>query len=525
MAKHAVSHRKHKKARVSASPPIAWGTWLTGSCVAAMLLLFFSLVIVIATKGLRSFWVDEVYAYQLRDGRQLLAQIVEQDEEQGQLQLYIANRDLYGLDYTWIESQHVTMQGKPSDVVVLERQMNGKAMGRLTRVVSEKHGNVSQGDLFLLLEETLESVAQEREKLHSLRAQMSSISSSIEALDDEASSAEKQQQEQAFAQLNQLFNARQQLLRSQYVMLLEAGGARMQIPLLEVLDAYQPNQFTTVDKVRRFFSNIWTLLSDAPRASNTEGGLFPAIFGTVLLVFLMSLMCVPLGVVAAVYLKEYARKGLMVYLVRISVNNLAGVPSIIYGVFGLGLFVYGIGGSIDQLFFADKLPIPTFGTGGMLWSAMTMALLTLPVVIVATEEGLESVPQNIRDGSMAMGATQFQTLVRVILPMASPGILTGFILAIARAAGEVAPLMLVGAIKSAPTLPISASFPFFHFDRKFMHLGYHLYDQAFLSSSVEASKPMVFATSLLLLLLVLMMSMTAMVLRNHMRKRYVTDLF
>ena len=265
---------------------------------------------------------------------------------------------------------------------------------------------------------------------------------------------------------------------------------------------------------------IGELLWANPRESNTEGGLFPAIFGTVMLIFLMAVTCFPLGVLAGIYLGEYAKEGFLVRLVRIAVNNLAGIPSIVYGIFGLGFFVYGIGGLLDQWLFPERVAAgtPTFGTGGILWASLTLGLLTVPVVIVSTEEALRAIPRGIREGSLALGATKFQTLVRVLVPMASPGMMTGFILAMARAAGEVAPLMITGVVKLAPQLPVDGAFPFFHLDRKFMHLGFHIYDVGFQSPNVEASKPMVYVTTLLLLLIVLGMTSVAIYLRNRMRK-------
>jgi phosphate transport system permease protein len=206
--------------------------------------------------------------------------------------------------------------------------------------------------------------------------------------------------------------------------------------------------------------------------------------------------------------------------VRISVNNLAGVPSIVYGVFGLGFFAYIFGGSIDRLFFAERLPNPTFGTGGLLWSSLTLALLTVPVVIVATEEALAAVPQSMREGSLACGASKWQTIKNIVLPRATPGIMTGLILAMARGAGEVAPLMLVGVVKLAPDLPIDHFFPFVHLERSFMHLGFHIYDVGFQSRNSEAGKPMVFVTTLLLIALVGLMNATAIYLRNRLRRKY-----
>jgi phosphate transport system permease protein len=230
----------------------------------------------------------------------------------------------------------------------------------------------------------------------------------------------------------------------------------------------------------------------------------------------------PFGVIAAVYLREYAKGGVIVRLVRIAVNNLAGVPSIVFGVFGLGFFVYLIGGTVDQFFHPEALPTPTYGTGGILWASLTLALLTVPVVIVSAEEGLAAVPKAVREGSLALGATKFETLWRVVLPAAAPGILTGLILALSRAAGEVAPLMIVGMVKLAPSLPLDGNFPFVHFERKFMHLGFHIYDVGFQSPNVEAAKPLVFATALLLILVVLSTNLLAILVRNHLRQKYAT---
>ena len=218
--------------------------------------------------------------------------------------------------------------------------------------------------------------------------------------------------------------------------------------------------------------------------------------------------------------KEYAKQGVMVRIIRIAVNNLAGVPSIVYGVFGLGFFVYFLGGNLDQLFFPESLPAPTFGTPGLVWASLTLALLTVPVVIVSTEEGLTRIPRSVREGSMALGATQAETLFKVILPMASPAILTGVILAVARAAGEVAPLMLVGVVKLAPTLPVDGSFPYLHLDRKFMHLGFHIYDVGFQSPNVEAARPLVYATALLLVTLIVGLNLTAITLRGRLERLY-----
>jgi len=264
----------------------------------------------------------------------------------------------------------------------------------------------------------------------------------------------------------------------------------------------------------------WGFLTQNPAVGMTEGGIFPAIFGTVALVFLMIIAVLPVGVLAAVYLHEYARPTSPVTrLVRFAVNNLAGVPSIVFGLFGLGFFVQFVGRGMDRALGQDVL----FGQPAILWAALTLALLTVPVVIVATEEGLAAVPRAVREGSLALGATKFETIWRVVLPAAAPGMLTGLILAIARAAGEVAPLMIVGMVKLAPALPVDRHAPFLHLENKFMHLGFHIFDVGFQSPNVEATKPLVFATAFLLLVLVVAMNLTAITVRNRLRRRYASS--
>ena len=304
-----------------------------------------------------------------------------------------------------------------------------------------------------------------------------------------------------------------------------ADGTEKELATLDLFRVYRANELSFAGRSVIYAGRLWGFLVDEPRESNTEGGIFPAIFGTVMMVILMSIVTVPFGVLAALYLREYARQGPLVRLVRIGVNNLAGVPSIVFGVFGLGFFVYFVGGSIDQAFFPERLPTPTFGTGGILWASLTLGLLTVPVVIVASEEALGAVPRSMREASLATGATKFQTIVRVVLPAAAPGILTGLILAMARGSGEVAPLMITGVVKLAPDLPLDSVAPFLHLDRKFMHLGYHIYDVGFQSPNVEAAKPMVYATAILLLAIVVALNLTAIIVRNHLRKRYQSSAF
>ncbi len=297
------------------------------------------------------------------------------------------------------------------------------------------------------------------------------------------------------------------------------------LPLDEIVNAYPANRISFVEKLGVYLGRWYEFLVDEPREANSEGGVFPAIFGTVTMTLIMSLVVVPFGVLAALYLREYAKSGPLVSAVRIAVNNLAGVPSIVFGVFGLGFFCYLVGASIDELFFAAQLPNPTYGKGGLLWASLTLALLTLPVVIVATEEAVSAVPNSMREGSYACGASKWQTIQRIVLPRALPGIITGMILAIARGAGEVAPLMLVGAVKLAPELPIDGVFPYIHPERSFMHLGFHIFDVGFQSQNSEAAKPMVFTTTLLLIGLIALLNFAAIRLRNSLRKKYAGGQF
>jgi phosphate transport system permease protein len=303
------------------------------------------------------------------------------------------------------------------------------------------------------------------------------------------------------------------------------GGEEHDQAIGQIVRIYEPNKLSFGGRLSVAIGQFKDFITDDPRESNTEGGIFPAIFGTFVMTILMSLLVTPLGVIAAIYLREYARQGMLVQVVRISVNNLAGVPSIVFGVFGLGFFVYTIGSHVDEWFFSDSLPTPTFGTGGILWASLTLALLTLPVVIVATEEALASVPRGVREAALACGASKWQTIQRVVLPASAPGVLTGVILAMARGAGEVAPLMLVGVIKSAPSLPLDGQFPFIHADRKFMHMGFHIFDVGFQSPDSLAAQPMVYATSLLLITLVVVMNLSAILLRNKLRKKYAAGTF
>lgn len=251
----------------------------------------------------------------------------------------------------------------------------------------------------------------------------------------------------------------------------------------------------------------WEFLSAVPKEGMTKGGIFPAIYGTVLLVVLMTMALVPFGVGAAVYLHEYARPDAwFTRTVRFAVGNLAGVPSIVYGLFGLGFFIHFIGGSIDRLLGVDLV----FGQPALMWAALTLALLNLPVVIVTTEEALRTVPREMREASLGLGATRWQTVRHVLLPQAMPGILTGAILSVSRGAGEVAPILFTGAAYYLPFLPHSPT-------DQFMELGYHVFVLATQSPDIDATKPLLYGTVLVLLLITLLLNITAILLRARLR--------
>ncbi|MDX2493685.1 MAG: phosphate ABC transporter permease PstA [Desulfuromusa sp.] len=518
--------------------------WLSGAALSLTLLTAIVLLAVIMINGLGVFWPSELHELKLKDGSQVIGQLMRSEpaaDNSGLRRQYkIANRDLYGLDFRWIDEDQIISEKTPAQLLVLERIEHGDFYGVLEGLtvgtnqipsasivdLTNALGTV-KGELGKLseLEDKLKDASYQSEQL---RHQILKLDYKKVAKDDLTRQQlvnEEQVIGQEFGKLVDLQTKRTEKVRQAKAIFVDANGQEKEVVLADIFQVYAPNQMSTSDKIIFYAKKLVELFVGEPRESNTEGGLFPAIFGTVMLIFVMSLFSFPLGVIAAIYLREYAKDGLLVRIVRIAVNNLAGIPSIVYGIFGLGFFIYGIGHGIDTLFFPESLPTPTFGTGGLLWASLTLALLTVPVVIVSTEEALGAIPREMREGSYALGSTKFQTLVRILLPMASPGIMTGLILAMARAAGEVAPLMITGVVKLAPALPIDGNFPFFHLDRKFMHLGFHIYDIGFQSPNVEAAKPMVFVTTLLLVLIVLIMSSVAIRLRNKMKKRYTFGTF
>jgi phosphate transport system permease protein len=520
--------------------------WGCAAGVSVSLLMVFGLLLLIMINGLGYFWVSDIVEITLKDkqhvigqlaGREIIPRSITPDrpEGKGRLRVKIGNRDIYGLDFKWVNDDQIVSQTSPPDVVLLERREWGNMYARIKAVYKgdtlQAEGNeggwVALAPLISAANDRHQQINRiEKVEIGSINADIEKTRLKIRAL----GATERGKIEDLKAQIAAAESRYQEktvtleALRKQFdeysVLMVDGNGREKQIPVGQIIRALRPNEMGLFHKSWIYATNVWDVLSTEPREANTEGGIFPAIFGTVMMVIIMSLIIVPFGVLAALYLREYAKQGTMVRLVRIAVNNLAGVPSIVFGVFGLGFFIYAIGGTLDQLFFPERLPTPTFGTGGILWASLTLALLTVPVVIVSTEEGLAAVPREFREGSLALGATKLETMLKVVIPSALPGILTGLILAMARAAGEVAPLMLTGVVKLAPALPVDSSWPFFHFDRKFMHLGFHIYDVGFQSPNVEAAKPMVYITTLVLITVVVMLNLTAIVLRNHLRKKY-----
>lgn len=532
--------------------------WFTGSALGACLLMILGLIVVILVNGLGFFWPSPLDKVTLKDGAVFLGEQVNREPipnpgqpdhlQKQRIQLRVGNRDMLGFDFKWIDEADITARERPGGVFVVERREYGPLLGTPT-VVKQGDRELYQGAEAIrqALPALLAQAARDRDTIEHLeKDEIGDINYRIEQARLQAKkidfraqrdpgrdfTPERAEVEKATAEAQKQYQAKQEELArvmetaaSTAVTFRAADGTEKELRTLDIFRAYAANELRWSQRLGIYLGRLWTFVSDDPRESNTEGGIFPAIFGTVMMVFIMSLIVVPLGVLAALYLREYAKQGPLVRIVRIAVNNLAGVPSIVFGVFGLGFFVYFMGGSIDRLFFPEALPTPTYGTGGILWASLTLALLTVPVVIVASEEALAAVPRSMREASLAMGATKFQTILRVVLPAAAPGILTGLILAMARGAGEVAPLMLTGVVKLAPQLPLDGFFPFFHFDRKFMHLGFHIYDVGFQSPNVEAAKPMVYTTTILLLGVVVALNFAAIVVRNRLRRKYQTSAF
>lgn len=492
--------------------------WLTAGSVSISMIAVLGILLLIGWKGLSYFWPTALQEWHTTDGKVIIGQLYDVEklhdtntEKLERLVIKVGNRDINGFDFINIDKNKIKSVSKPKDLVVVDRLQHGKYFGTIIETSNGLELNRQQVESWVRSEKAkIDLLEQEQHKLY---RQLDAL------LISKLTDGELKKQEES---LNEQVKGISNQLSYSYLILKDSQGEIYKLSSDNVVDIWFPNAMSLQEKTQHWFEELYDFISDNPREANSEGGVFPAIFGTILLVLLMSIIVMPLGVIAAIYLHEYAKPNMLTRLVRIAVINLAGVPSIVYGVFGLGFFVYVVGGTLDQLFYSNELPTPTFGTPGLLWSALTLAILTLPVVIVATEEGLSRIPNSVRHGSLALGATQFETLWKIVLPMASPAIMTGLILAVARAAGEVAPLMLVGVVKLAPSLPVDAVAPYLHLDRKFMHLGYHIYDVGFQSPNVEAARPIVYATAFLLVTVIIGLNLTAIAIRNNLREKYRT---
>lgn len=513
-------------------------------------------LVLILSRGLGAFWPGDLTLARLSNGETYLGELWAEDEKYlasdsreniiKEIQLKIGNRDVFGHDFMWIEESDIAARTFPSEAVSIERWEYGNFYGfisgfRSAEVIFDDNLNSTLDSVHVLLaasEAIKEDIKKLENDLMELTEPLGEIQYQVKLLQnqdpvDEVKLAELNQAAleietsitDEYLRISEKLSGENQQLDALGLEMTTGDGRTIDIPMARIVRLYQPNSMSGWDKSLLYAEKLVEFVADDPRESNTEGGVFPAIFGTVLMVILMSIAVVPLGVMAAIYLNEYASQGPVTRFIRLSVNNLAGVPSIVFGIFGLGFFIYIVGGGIDQFFFSDKLPEPTFGTGGILWASLTLALLTLPVVVVATEEGILAVPRANKEGALALGATKWQMIRKIVLPGAMPGVLTGLILSISRGAGEVAPLMITGVVKLAPSLALDSVFPFLHLDRKFMHLGFHIYDVGFQSPNIEAALPMVYSTALLLLVLVVMLNVLAIFMRNRVKKKFKSSAF
>jgi len=554
-----MSKVKNTKQWVASGAPFIW---LNAGAVAACMIMVLGLLGLIAVRGLAHFWPADVAELEYRvpgegamveriigEVRSIETVTVARLEEAGieglpqgvdeveRMLLRVGNREAYGGDFRNVIGPFVVAERTPDDLIAVERREWGNQYGYLREVRESGRTVVTGAEAWPEFQRRAARVAQLHGELIALqRYDIGSINHRIERvrlaqrkleLADGLTperivelDAERAQLMAEFGGLQQrLADLNREIERDTYLIEIQDGQV-LEKRMAQVVHAIKPNAMGPLDKLGYYFVQLWDFLSGEPREANTEGGILPAIFGTVMMVIVMSIIVTPFGVVAAVYLREYAHQGALTRTIRIAVNNLAGVPSIVYGVFGLGFFVYTLGAGVDRSLFPEAAPAPVFGTPGLLWASLTLALLTLPVVIVATEEGLARIPRSVREGSYALGATQAETLWRIVLPMASPAMMTGLILAVARAAGEVAPLMLVGVVKLAPTLPVDMNAPFVHLERKFMHLGFHIYDVGFQSPNVEAARPLVYATAFVLVSVIVLLNLTAVHIRNRLREKY-----
>jgi ABC-type phosphate transport system permease subunit len=625
--------------------------WLTGGALAVAVVMIVGLLGLVIYQGIGTFWPKPLLELKLADGKNLLGEIARQESYRPDQSLLaglrpasaaqakhemaagegwatrrlvrVGNFEITHASFQWVDDFAVVSTTRPAWALSIERLEKGPFYGDLEgllidgklaaatpeeawRRFGEIHSDVrlrwQQSVSLRKYENGAVQRAERSARLAQTQAQLDHGQDSPQyAAAVKAYKATetwgRMRSAEISAEVNRLTaeNARYKLR------IKPVQGAAVDIPLETIVRAYPANQLGLWGKLKVYGSRWSEFLLDDPREANSAGGFFPAIWGTIAMTFIMTLMVVPFGVLAALYLREYAKAGPITSAVRIAINNLAGVPSIVFGAFGLGFFCYGVGKYIDGgpenpwpaatwflglaavavvgvaafflglagtqdrsvignawqrnlrrasiLFWLVSLGVAvalvaktpffhgfyraalvdsndsTFGKGGLLWASLTLALLTVPVVIVATEESLAAVPNSMREGSYACGGSHWQTIRRIVLPRAMPGIMTGLILAMARGAGEVAPLMLVGVKKSAPELPLDTVFPYLHPDRSFMHLAYMIYDVGFQSPDSEAAKPILYTTTLLLIAIVALLSLVAVGIRRRLQRRFLTAQF
>jgi phosphate transport system permease protein len=534
--------------------------WLTAGSLAVAIAMIVGLLALIVARGAVTFWPVPLELVELADGRRALGEVagrelvgdggVEGREPAARRLLRTANFELTGEHFAWFDEGDIAVTSRPEWATAVERLEGGRFHGFPERLL---HGDeaVAEGPAAVWAAFRSEHPAARRRWRTALRidredrgllqrrlrsARLAVVQAGLDhgpgSAPQEAARVAEREVIAAVDREVAVLDVETAKLRDANagwgVEFLTASGDVAVIPLAGIVRAWQPNRLSTLGKAEVYLSRWGEFLGDDPREANSAGGVFPAIWGTVAMTLIMAVLVAPFGVLAALYLREYAGRGPLTTAVRVAINNLAGVPSIVYGAFGLGFFCYGLGAGIDQLFFRASLVAdsqPTFGTGGLLWAALTLALLTLPVVIVATEEALAAVPNSMREGSYACGAGKWQTIRRIVLPRALPGIMTGMILAMARGAGEVAPLMLVGVKKLALELPIDGTFPFVHPEREFMHLAYLIYDVGFQSPNSQAARPMVFTITFLLVAIIVLLNVAAIWIRSRLRRRFVAQQF
>ncbi|GIW79858.1 MAG: phosphate transport system permease protein PstA [Gemmatales bacterium] len=575
-AKHDVARKRPPRRIKARTSLLAHGehmVWLTGGALVLAFVMIIGLLVLVFWQGGMTFWPKPIYEVQDVHGKWFLGEwsrsesfrperhafanlagdaairaktLVEKNDGIARRRLLrTGNRELTKRPFVWINDFEVEQEKKPEWALIFERVQWGNFYGFPVaflvdgKVVAEK-----PAEIWEKFQEHHDEVRQRLEKrqelekdgLGTLRKKENAARLAVRRAEirfgkhsDAFESAQnhyrltRQSCEQETERINdEIARLNAENARFQ-IKMRTAEGETPTISLADIVRAYPANQLDWSDKFAIYLSRWWEFLSDKPREANQEGGVYPAIWGTVAMTLLMTLIVVPFGVLAALYLREYAKSGPIISAVRVSIGNLAGVPSIVFGVFGLGFFCYLVGGHIDQTFYPERLPQPTFGTGGWGWASLTLALLTLPVVIVSTEEALAAVPSSMREGSYACGASKWQTIRRIVLPRAMPGIMTGMILAMARGAGEVAPLMLVGAVKMAPEVPIEGEFPYIQ--HSFMHLGFHIFDVGFQSPDSEASRPMVYTTTMLLIGIVATLNLLAIWLRARLRRHFQVSQF